>query len=59
MDPFKMCHCGGIVGCAVGESQSEHREDFELLDFGYALENQAFRLPAGIADFAKYAARVG
>ena len=54
MDPFKMCHCGGIVGCAVGESQSNIVKISNCSNSG-ALENKR-STAAGIVGFAKYAA---
>ena len=54
MDPFKMCHCGGIVGCAVGESQSNIVKISNCSNSG-TLENKR-STAAGIVGFAKYAA---
>lgn len=54
MDPFKMCHCGSIVGCAVGESQSNIVKISNCSNSG-TLENKR-STAAGIVGFAKYAA---
>lgn len=57
MDPFKMSHCGGVVGCAVGESLSDIVKISGCSNSG-TLENKR-STAAGIVGFAKYAAVSG
>lgn len=56
-NPFKMCHCGGIVGCAVGESASSIVKISGCSNSG-TIENKR-STAAGIVGFAKYAAVSG
>ena len=57
MNPFKMSHCGGVVGCAVGESSSDIVKISGCSNSG-TLENKR-STAAGIVGFAKYAAVSG
>lgn len=52
-DPTRMCHCGGIVGCAIGASSSESVDISGCTTIGNAENKRS--TAAGIVGFAKYA----
>lgn len=52
-NPARMCHCGGIVGCAVGESSTARVSISDCTTKGNAENKRS--TAAGIVGFAKYA----